>query len=145
MFCPRCKSVNLKHGRVKSKNTIIDYCPVCKGIWFDAGELEEVSALAAKDLQIQDGAQKNARICPRCRKLLYAFEYPQTFVLVDMCSNCKGLWLDAGELKEIEAVRLHYQQQNRLDQYAKIPGIKGKLIRLVDAAINNLKEFPLSD
>jgi Zn-finger nucleic acid-binding protein len=30
---------------------------------------------------------------------------------VDMCKFFKGLWLDAGELKEIEAVRQNLQQE----------------------------------
>lgn len=136
MFCPRCKSVSLKQGKVKNKTTCIDYCPQCKGIWFDARELEEVSVLAAKELLIQDDAKKEGRLCPKCQQLLFAFDYPQTLVTVDMCRRCKGLWLDAGELKEIEAIRRSLQKKNDLEEYAEIPGIKGKLIRLIDDYID---------
>lgn len=141
MFCPQCKSVSLKQGLVKNKKIQIDYCPKCKGIWFDAEELEEVSALAAKDLQIQDGAEKADRICPKCQKLLFGFEYPQSLATVDMCKSCKGLWLDAGELKEIETVRRNLQKNCQMEDYAEIPGIKGYLIRFIDNCIDDLSEF----
>ena len=141
MFCPQCKTVNLKQGIVKYKKTQIDYCPTCKGIWFDAGELEEVSALAAKDLQIQDGAEKRGRSCPKCQKALFEFQYPQTLATVDMCKSCKGLWLDAGELKEIETVRRNLQKNCQMDDHAEIPGIKGYLIRLINNCIDELTDF----
>lgn len=39
MNCPKCNAVLLmadKHG------VEIDYCPVCRGIWLDRGELEKI-------------------------------------------------------------------------------------------------------
>lgn len=40
MFCPVCKTVELKmsdrHG------VEIDYCPQCRGVWLDRGELDKI-------------------------------------------------------------------------------------------------------
>jgi len=37
--------------------------------------------------------------CPRCNSLLCSIEYEG--VQIDVCPNCKGEWLDAGELLKI--------------------------------------------
>jgi uncharacterized protein len=37
--------------------------------------------------------------CPRCNSLLRSIEYDT--VQIDVCPNCKGEWLDAGELQKI--------------------------------------------
>ncbi len=46
MKCPVCKDVNLlmaeKHG------VEIDYCPECRGIWLDRGELDKIIERASK-------------------------------------------------------------------------------------------------
>ena len=40
MKCPVCKNVTLL---MSEKNGIeIDYCPECRGIWLDRGELEKI-------------------------------------------------------------------------------------------------------
>ena len=40
MKCPVCKDVTLL---MSEKNGIeIDYCPECRGIWLDRGELDEI-------------------------------------------------------------------------------------------------------
>ena len=36
---------------------------------------------------------------------MYAFYYPKTFVTMDMCKRCQGLWLDKNEFQEMDAVR----------------------------------------
>ena len=46
MKCPVCKDVTLlmaeKHG------VEIDYCPECRGIWLDRGELDKIIERASK-------------------------------------------------------------------------------------------------
>ena len=55
-----------------------------------------------------------------------------------MCKKCKGLWLDAGELKEIQTVRKSLQESGKAKEHADVTGIKGKLLGLIDSAIDNL-------
>lgn len=40
MDCPVCKNIKLA---ISDKNGIeIDYCPECRGIWLDRGELDKI-------------------------------------------------------------------------------------------------------
>ena len=72
---------------------------------------------------------------------MVVFDYPQTFVKVDICKQCEGLWLDAGELKEIEAVRSNLQKTGTIEQYDEVGGLKGWLIEFIDDAIDSLRQF----
>ena len=140
MYCPKCKNVPLKAATVKQGGgTAIDYCKQCKGFWLDKGELEKVSASAIKELSIPSDAEKVSRICPRCQELMYSFYYPQTFVTVDICKSCEGLWIDAGELKEIEAVRNTLRKNNQFKEYDEVRGAKGAIINFIDKAIDYLQ------
>lgn len=38
-------------------------------------------------------------ICPRCNSSLV--EVSKEGVLVDICANCRGVWLDRGELEKL--------------------------------------------
>jgi uncharacterized protein len=40
MKCPTCKDVNLVMS--ERKGIEIDYCPECRGIWLDRGELDKI-------------------------------------------------------------------------------------------------------
>jgi Zn-finger nucleic acid-binding protein len=118
MKCPKCKNSDLKENRVKGHEFRVDLCRDCKGIWFDRNELESLLKISVKTLKIPPQARKQPFDCPRCRRPLYAFSYPQTMVIVDMCAQCEGLWLDADEFKEIKLV--HGSAQKRAKQAANI-------------------------
>jgi uncharacterized protein len=40
MLCPACKDVNL--SMTDRQGIEIDYCPSCRGIWLDRGELDRL-------------------------------------------------------------------------------------------------------
>ena len=44
MKCPACKEVNLTIS--ERQGIEIDYCPECRGIWLDRGELDKLIARA---------------------------------------------------------------------------------------------------
>src|SRR5947209_18638068 len=81
----------------------------CGGIWFDANELQRMSARAAASLHtiwqapIKNTRGTEARYCPRC--LEHALERKwfsdQKTVEIDQCSQCGGVWLDAGEFSRV--------------------------------------------
>jgi len=119
--------------------TELDCCPKCTGVWFDKEELEAVLRVAAKELAIPNGAEETERLCPACSVPLHTFIYPQTLVRVDMCRRCSGLWLDGGEFKEIATVRRKLEAKGTLEEYAPPVGIKGALLRLIDAALESLR------
>lgn len=138
MRCPRCKS-KLKHGTVKNNAVEIDYCSQCKGFFLDRGEIEKVSEFAIRDLNIPPEAAQSRTRCPVCEEWMVVFDYPQTFVKVDICKECNGLWLDPGELKEIEAVRGSLQKTGAIQEYDEVRGFKGWLIQFIDDAIDTLR------
>jgi Zn-finger nucleic acid-binding protein len=139
MICPKCQVAKLIKRRAKGKNFSVEYCLKCKGVWFDRDEFDEVMPEAIKELGVPRGAQKDAEcLCPKCNKVLYAFDYPQTYVTIDMCKRCGGLWFDRGEFKEIRAVRRSLEKWGEMQEYAEVTGIKGTLIDFIDSAIGSL-------
>jgi uncharacterized protein len=40
MKCPRCNNVSL--NLMERQGVELDYCPDCRGIWLDRGELEKI-------------------------------------------------------------------------------------------------------
>ncbi len=70
-----------------------------------------------------------------------AFHYPQTVATVDMCRDCRGIWLDGGELKEIRTVREALRRKNALEEWAPVPGLKGTLLRFIQVALARLTKF----
>lgn len=40
MNCPECKNINLV--MTERQGIEIDYCPTCRGVWLDRGELDKI-------------------------------------------------------------------------------------------------------
>jgi Zn-finger nucleic acid-binding protein len=116
MKCPACKSPLLEKG---AGGMTLDVCyGSCGGIWFDAGELERVSARAAATLHtiwqapLIKVSVAEPRSCPRCPEQILERKWFSDLkkVEIDQCPKCGGVWLDAGEFtriyKEIEGARV---------------------------------------
>ncbi len=43
MKCPRCKVSLIK---TKKLDIPVDYCPQCRGVWLDGGEMEKIMEMA---------------------------------------------------------------------------------------------------
>lgn len=109
LFCPNCQTVSmLKCGSLDS-DAVIDRCPDCHGLWFDAGELRQMLKSDALKGRLLDnspratttnaettGSSPSGRECPRCNRALHGLELGG--VSADVCVECSGLWLDSGEL-----------------------------------------------
>jgi Zn-finger nucleic acid-binding protein len=54
MNCPVCKNVNLMMS--ERQGIEIDYCPQCRGVWLDRGELDK---LIDKSLETSPGQRAN--------------------------------------------------------------------------------------
>lgn len=126
MICPACQSrmIVLEYKQIE-----LDYCPNCKGVWFDSGELELTleqfnlkpdSAPGKSVLALKEAAtdEKKHR-CPVCRKTMRKeFIGSEPKVLIDACPSGEGLWFDGGEVDAL------------LSQLSK--GEKGKEEHVVD-------------
>ena len=45
MMCPVCSNVDLKMA--ERQGVEIDYCPKCRGVWLDRGELDKIIEFSA--------------------------------------------------------------------------------------------------
>ena len=121
--CPVCK--NALRSLTVGKGVVIDFCPNCRGSWFDADELHQVyqdrnaaSALLLPPLpnlkrdpvlckQCETYHSRSEKYCPECKSPL-PFLCPicrkplqlshRQGISLDCCHDCKGVWLDGGEL-----------------------------------------------
>lgn len=112
MDCPK------GHGRLESVSVgsiRIDCCTDCRGSWHDRGELRLLKDKEAHgdycwiDLDLwkdtdQFRADKQERyVCPRDGHPMTTVRYGESPVLVDICSECQGVWLDRDEYGRIVA------------------------------------------
>ena len=57
MKCPVCKDVTLLMS--EKKGVEIDYCPECRGIWLDHGELEKL--MEKEESRIEEVEKKTSK------------------------------------------------------------------------------------
>ena len=109
MICPVCKRdmIDVEYNRIE-----LDYCTVCKGVWFDAEELElliesvglEESGLAVDSITGLPEAEtsEKGRKCPICgQKMGKANIGHEPRILIDFCRRGDGLWFDGGEVGQL--------------------------------------------
>ncbi len=113
MNCPACR---IPLVVVEREGIEIDWCVECRGLWFDAGELELLGERAGVALAApiasgpaeEAGGERPARRCPRCARRMallgLAGDDGRTAATVDRCHE-HGWWLDLGELGRILGAR----------------------------------------
>lgn len=115
MKCPVCSNLL---QQAKTKSAIIDVCPACKGIWFDAGEQfvdlarslsksedipsEKLRLFEKRNVQTLKTIKEGYKLCPICSKELRKFNYSyDSNIFLDKCRYCGGIWTDGGEVRRI--------------------------------------------
>ncbi len=122
MICPRCQNgMRAAIEATPAGSVELDYCPSCRGIWFDRGELESILLQVRSDIQPiappNPTDEPGQRRCPRdrtpmaerrlstarLRSSMYASHHEAVpdGVVIDLCPHCRGIWLDGGELGQI--------------------------------------------
>jgi Zn-finger nucleic acid-binding protein len=109
MKCPKCDDKNL--GEIKINGVKVNRCKNCGGLWFDRDELKIVRDYRDENLSWLDfdlwkdgdkltvsGKSIN---CPLDGKPLFKIRCGNTDVMVDVCLECHGIWLDKDELNKI--------------------------------------------
>jgi len=149
--CPKCRTKQLIEAKAKKYGVSVDYCPGCKGVWFDAGELEALLKTPLNAIKLPPRTERSPLICPICREPMRFFFFPRTLVGVEMCPTCKGLWLEYGEFKEIRSVVRHLHRSGVVPARPYEPaglgeppespapgGLKGFLLSFVNDTISSL-------
>ena len=97
---------------IEYKQIGLDYCHSCKGVWFDAGELELLlEAGGLKDARQTLGdmlrlpeaqTSEKKRRCPICAKKMKKVKIgSEASVIIDACIRHHGLWFDGGEVADL--------------------------------------------
>lgn len=111
MKCPR-DGQPLALARIEE--CIVDWCPLCHGLWLDYGQLERLLDSAAMDIEGSievlmpvegDFRARTAGYmrCPKCpsgrlQGITYTLEHR---IRIHRCEECLGVWLDSSELDGI--------------------------------------------
>jgi uncharacterized protein len=107
MICPACHDEMIV---VEYKQIELDFCPGCRGVWFDSDELDLLlDALDFLDLKAKalfrptpEASDEADRKCPYCRsKMDKALMGSGRDVTIDRCPQGHGLWFDGGELDTV--------------------------------------------
>ena len=106
--CPCC---GLQMSKAVIDDEIIESCSNCKGLFIDREKFHDIAWSRRAAFEGADEAQipisqeelKESRDCPKCHNTMETHPYygPGNAV-VDSCSRCQYVWLDAGELTTIE-------------------------------------------
>jgi Zn-finger nucleic acid-binding protein len=96
--CPVCKG---PFEETKRKGMMLDRCPPCAAIWFDAGQLTTELEVSRK-IVLKEARQTELK-CPRCPRGIFLVEtlYPKTDVLIEICPDCRGTWLEEMTLRDL--------------------------------------------
>ena len=100
--CPKCDTALFI---LRFKSVEVDYCDQCRGVWLDAGELEQIAGGTLPGFQQQVGSIPPGKkhLCPRCDTPLHEITAPGDLTL-DRCPKGHGLWFDATELEQLLAM-----------------------------------------
>ncbi|MGE0826055.1 MAG: zf-TFIIB domain-containing protein [Candidatus Binatia bacterium] len=106
MQCPKCATETLSPWPVQTIE--VDRCTTCGGVWCDDQELPLLLRVSSQELKpLQKGPERDdldtkRGVCPRdATPLIRVFSAQNSSVVVDACSQCRGVWLDGGELSRL--------------------------------------------
>jgi len=97
---------------VEHQDIELDYCTRCKGVWFDAGELElflEIGGLPdaapflkAMNERAEAVTVEKPRACPICGSKMRKSAVDEAgSVIVDVCGEGHGIWFDHREVEQL--------------------------------------------
>ena len=112
LICPKCHE---PMRALKAGDIVVDRCDKCFGIWLDKGERLKIqkdkSLVAGLDIGSADVGREQDKItecdCPRCgHPMVHITDQAQTHVGFEVCPECKGGFLDAGELTDLSEFKV---------------------------------------
>ncbi|MBX3365441.1 MAG: zf-TFIIB domain-containing protein [Phycisphaeraceae bacterium] len=110
--CPKCAAAM---EQVTVGDVVIDRCRGCGGLWLDAMERERLLASADLVKAADTGSEKIGRElddqtnvhCPRDRsRMIHMVDLRQRHIGYESCQICGGVFLDAGELRDLASFTL---------------------------------------
>ena len=117
--CPKC---DYPMGQSWLYRQEIERCPGCNGIFLDEGELGDIVRLMKlyrsveleePEAETLDGSNRDPYICPADGSTPMTRE-DYGGLPVDTCSDCRGVWLDDGELVSLKRTEMHIKANMKL-------------------------------
>ena len=105
--CPKC---HVPMRPLTAGAFTVDRCEKCLGLWLDKGErlkiLKDKKLVDAIDIGPEETGKQHDEIrridCPRCGvPMHHVADRAQKHIGFEMCRNCQGSFLDAGELRDL--------------------------------------------
>lgn len=102
-----CVNCNTRMDQVRAPLDItLDMCPDCRGVWYDADELETLLGTNFDyNLILNRMTRGTSRHkCPDCDAGMTSFSYTcgQDTLVIDQCTSCRGFWLDRNEYHDLK-------------------------------------------
>ena len=148
MDCPK------GHGPLHSVevgNIRILRCRDCGGAWYDADQLRLLKDKESsgdyswidfdlwKEIDKFRAARQQRYSCPRDGSALTTVHYGDSTITVDICSQCKGVWLDEAEYKEIVAYLEKMVNTHTVGDYLK--DLREEFVEIFRGSENPWSEF----
>lgn len=106
MKCPNCEKDLIA---VEREGLELNFCPVCRGFWFDAWEWDDLAKIVNVDKSefndlvssAKDSSKINEKLkpCPICNRKMEKIE---TYgIILDRCIADGGVWFDGEELPKL--------------------------------------------
>ena len=96
----------------------VDYCPVCRGMWLDFNELDQLEDTAFDEDQFKGSLiHRETDVtykCPMCSGHMHEFQYRLYDLKLEHCPENHGFWLDAGEDERV--IEIMRNQHDRIDR-----------------------------
>lgn len=98
-----CPSCNNKMVLFECSSFDIDFCKVCRGLWFDFQELAKVCKTPIVFLDLVNGEVNERLLCGSCSTVLkdYYWKYKNNHLSISECPGCRGKWVDNKTIQEI--------------------------------------------
>jgi len=105
--CPKCSK---RMAQVEEAGIRVDRCGACGGIWLDALEKDRLLAAKGAAARIDTAATppgpraaaSGATMCPRDKSMLIRMvDHKKPHVHFESCKICGGVFLEAGELRDL--------------------------------------------
>lgn len=133
MICPRDNNLL---ASVNYKDTNIDICKHCRGMWLDKNELEKIKdetdpflEIVKVDLWEEKEKMKLEHgevVCPKDGTPMYKIKYDESGIDVDYCPLCQGIWLDGEEMDKIIDYLKKETDNETVSEYLKNMGMEVK-------------------
>ena len=111
MKCPRCEN-ELEATNVEELGITINahMCPTCRGTWVGSETLKDIeSTVDQRFVEFRRIPSKSVQMkelhCPQCPgpvKMDKVESQRDKKVVLDVCPQCRNIWLDAGEKEAIQ-------------------------------------------